>query len=77
MTGDIVLGSNAITTTADPASNDTLTRKSYVDGILGSATSAANSATQAASSASTSTSQAAISTTKAGESASSATAAAG
>jgi len=76
MTGDIVLGSNAITTTADPASNDTLTRKSYVDGILGSATSAANSATQAASSASTSTSQAAISTTKAGESASSATAAA-
>ena len=31
MTGDIVLGSNKATSTATPATNDTLTRKGYVD----------------------------------------------
>ena len=52
MTGDITLGTNAITSTATPATDDELTRKGYVDSILGSATSAANSATAAATSAS-------------------------
>ena len=51
MTGDITLGSNKITSTATPATDDTLTRKGYVDSILGSATSAADSATAAATSA--------------------------
>ena len=51
MTGDITLGANKITSTATPATDDTLTRKGYVDGILGSATSAADSATAAATSA--------------------------
>jgi hypothetical protein len=51
MTGDIVLGTNKITTTADPATDNSLTRKSYVDDILGSATAAADSATAAATSA--------------------------
>jgi hypothetical protein len=52
MTGDITLGTNAITSTATPATDDELTRKGYVDSILGSATSAADSATAAATSAS-------------------------
>ena len=52
MTGDITLGANKITSTATPATDDTLTRKGYVDSILGSATSAATSAAAAASSAS-------------------------
>ena len=52
LTGDIVLGANKITSTATPATDDTLTRKGYVDAILGSATSAATSASNAATSAS-------------------------
>ena len=31
MTGDLVMGSNKVTSSADPASADTLTRKAYVD----------------------------------------------
>jgi len=34
MTGDITLGSNKITSTATPATDDTLTRKGYVDTML-------------------------------------------
>ena len=45
--GNVVLGSNSITSTATPGTADTLTRKGYVDGILGSATSAATSAAAA------------------------------
>jgi hypothetical protein len=62
MTGDITLGTNAITSTATPTTDDELTRKGYVDSILGSATSAADSATAAA----TSASNAATSETNAG-----------
>ena len=87
MTGDITLGSNKITSTATPATDDTLTRKGYVDGILGSATSAAtsaaaaatsatnaaNSATSASGSASTATTQASAASTSASSAATSAT----
>ena len=52
MTGNIVMGSNKVTSTATPTADDDLTRKAYVDSILGSATSAADSATAAAGSAS-------------------------
>ena len=68
MTGDIVLGANKITSTATPATDDTLTRKGYVDSILGSATDAATSAANAA----TSESNAATSETNAATSASNA-----
>ena len=76
MTGDIVLGTNKITSTATPATDDTLTRKGYVDGILGSATDAATSAAAAASSASDAATSASNSSTSATASAASATAAA-
>lgn len=79
MTGDITLGANKITSTATPATADTLTRKGYVDSILGSATSAATSAAAAAvsetnaansaSAASTSASNASTSATNAATSA--------
>jgi hypothetical protein len=82
MTGDIVLGSNKITTTADPATDNSLTRKSYVDGILGSATAAATSAaaaatsaTNAANSATSASGSATTATTQAAAAASSASAA--
>ena len=68
MTGNIVMGANAVTSTATPATDDTLTRKAYVDSILGSATSAATSAANAA----TSESNAADSETAAAASASAA-----
>jgi len=77
MTGDITLGTNAITSTATPATDDELTRKGYVDSILGSATSAADSATAAATSASnaaTSATNAATSETNAATSATNAAA---
>ena len=48
--GNVTLGSNSITSTATPGTADTLTRKGYVDGILGSATDAATSAAAAATS---------------------------
>ena len=69
MTGAIDMGSNKITTTYTPTDNADLTTKTYVDGILGSATSAATSATAAASSAS----DAATSATNAATSATTAT----
>lgn len=82
MTGDITLGANNITSTATPATADTLTRKGYVDSILGSATDAATSAAAAAvsetnaansaSAASTSASNASTSATNAASSASAA-----
>jgi len=50
MTGAIVMGANKVTSTATPTANDDLTRKAYVDSILGSATSAATSASAAATS---------------------------
>ena len=76
MTGNIVMGSNMVTSSANPSDDTHLARKAYVDSILGSATSAATSASTAttqASNASTSASAAASSATSA---ASSATAAA-
>lgn len=83
MTGDIVMGSNAVTSTANPTTDDELARKGYVDTILGSATDAATSASEAATSASNaanSASSASTSETNAaaseGNAASSATAAA-
>jgi hypothetical protein len=50
MTGNIVMGANKVTSTATPSTDDDLTRKAYVDSILGSATSAATSASAAATS---------------------------
>jgi len=51
MTGAIDMGSSKITTTYTPTDNADLTTKTYVDGILGSATAAATSAAAAATSA--------------------------
>jgi len=51
MTGDIAMGSNKITGLGTPTSGNDATNKTYVDGILGSATSAAASAAAAAASA--------------------------
>jgi len=64
------MGANKVTSTATPTVDDDLTRKGYVDSILGSATSAAASAAAAA----TSASNAATSETNAGNSASAAAA---
>lgn len=50
MTGDLVMGANQVTTTADPTDDTHMARKAYVDSILGSATSAATSAANAATS---------------------------
>lgn len=76
MTGNIVMGSNKITSTATPTTNDDLTRKAYVDGILGSATSAAASASAAATSATNAATSATNASTSEGNAAASATAAA-
>ena len=73
MTGDITMGANAVTSTATPATADTLTRKGYVDSILGSATSAADSATAAASSASDAADSATAASTSASNASTSAT----
>lgn len=87
MTGAIDMGVNGITTSVDPATANTLTRKSYVDGLYQSTvdaevsaaaaavseTNAANSATSAASSASTATTQASNASTSATNAATSAT----
>jgi hypothetical protein len=50
MTGNIVMGANKVTSTATPTASSDLTTKTYVDSILGSATSAATSASAAATS---------------------------
>ena len=90
MTGNIVMGANSITSTATPATADTLTRKGYVDGLYqstvdaevsaaaaaASATAAAGSASSASTSATTATTQASAASTSATSAASSATAAA-
>jgi hypothetical protein len=76
MTGDITLGANKITSTATPATDDTLTRKGYVDSILGSATDAATSASAAASSESNAAYSEVAAATSATEASSSAIAAA-
>ena len=80
LTGDLVMGGNKITSTATPVTDDTLTRKGYVDTILGSATAAATSATNSATSATSSansassaSTSAATATTKASEASTSAT----
>ena len=73
MTGDIVMGANKVTSTATPSTDDDLTRKAYVDSILGSATSAATSATAAASSASDAADSASAAATSATNAANSAT----
>ena len=51
MTGTLDMGANKVTTTLTPTTDNELTRKGYVDSILGSATSAADSAAAAATSA--------------------------
>jgi hypothetical protein len=90
MTGSIDMGANGITTSADPATANTLTRKSYVDGLYqstvdaevsaaaaaASATAAANSASSASTSATTATTQASAASTSATNAANSATSAA-
>jgi hypothetical protein len=90
MTGSIDMGANSVTTSADPATDNTLTRKSYVDGLyqstvdaevsaaaaLASEQAAATSATNSATSASASATQASAASTSATNAASSATAAA-
>ena len=90
MTGTLDMGANKVTTTLTPTTDNELTRKGYVDSILGSATSAAdsaaaaatsatnaaNSASSAATSASAATTQASAASTSATNAASSATAAA-
>lgn len=73
MTGDITLGANKITSTATPATDDTLTRKGYVDSILGSATDAATSAAAAASSATDAANSASAASTSASNASTSAT----
>ena len=73
MTGAIDRGSNKITTTYTPTDNADLTTKTYVDGILGSATDAATSAAAAATSAASAATSATNASTSATASASSAT----
>ena len=73
MTGDITLGANKITSTATPATDDTLTRKGYVDSILGSATDAATSAAAAATSATNAANSASAASTSASNASTSAT----
>ena len=73
MTGDITLGANKITSTATPATDDTLTRKGYVDSILGSATSAATSAAAAATSETNAANSASAASTSASNASTSAT----
>jgi hypothetical protein len=76
MTGNIVMGSNKVTSTATPTTDDDLTRKAYVDSILGSATSAATSASAAATSATNAANSASAASTSASNASASASAAA-
>ena len=90
MTGSIDMGANSVTTSVDPATANTLTRKSYVDGLyqstvdaevsaanaLASEQAAATSTSNAATSASASATSATASASSATNAASSATAAA-
>jgi hypothetical protein len=76
MSGAIAMGTSKITGLGDPTSNQDAATKTYVDGILGSATSAATSAAAAATSASNAATSATNASTSAGNASTSATAAA-
>jgi len=76
MSGAIAMGTSKITGLGDPTSNQDAATKTYVDGILGSATSAATSAAAAATSASNAATSETNASTYAGNASTSATAAA-
>ena len=76
MSGAIAMGTSKITGLGDPTNNQDAATKTYVDGILGSATSAATSAAAAATSASNASTSATNASTSAGNASTSATAAA-
>lgn len=76
MSGAIAMGTSKITGLGDPTSNQDAATKYYVDGILGSATSAATSAAAAATSASNAATSASNASTSEGNASTSATAAA-
>jgi len=76
MSGAIAMGTSKITGMGDPTSNQDAATKYYVDGILGSATSAATSAAAAATSASNAATSASNASTSEGNASTSATAAA-
>jgi hypothetical protein len=76
MSGAIAMGMSKITGLGDPTNAQDATTKTYVDGILGSATSAATSAAAAATSASNASTSASNASTSAGNASTSATAAA-
>jgi hypothetical protein len=76
MSGAVAMGNNKITGLATPTDNADATTKLYVDGILGSATSAATSAAAAAVSASNAATSASNASTSESNAASSANAAA-
>lgn len=76
MSGAIAMGTSKITGLGDPTNNQDAATKTYVDGILGSATSAATSAAAAATSASNASTSASNASTSAGNASTSATAAA-
>ena len=73
MSGAIAMGTSKITGLGDPTNNQDATTKTYVDGILGSATSAATSAAAAATSASNASTSASNASTSAGNASTSAT----
>ena len=76
MSGAIAMGTSKITGLGDPTNNQDAATKTYVDGILGSATSAATSAAAAATSASNASTSASNASTSAGNASTSATASA-
>ena len=76
MSGAVAMGTNKITGMGDPTAAQDATTKTYVDGILGSATSAASSASAAATSASEASTSASNSAGSATTSANSASASA-
>jgi hypothetical protein len=76
MSGAIAMGTSKITGLGDPTNAQDATTKTYVDGILGSATSAATSAAAAATSASNASTSASNASTSAGNASTSATASA-
>lgn len=76
MTGAIAMGTNKITGLGTPTASADATTKNYVDGILGSATSAEASATAAASSAAAAATSASAAASSASAAATSATASA-
>jgi len=73
MSGALAMGTSKITGLGDPTNNQDAATKTYVDGILGSATSAATSAAAAATSASNASTSASNASTSAGNASTSAT----